>query len=530
MAHGHLKGSYSTKVTPQSEPIPGSNQVRNNAGGFAFEISSLDQLKRFLILGTEGGTYYVGESKLTKQNAKNVIACLDSDWKSTIDLIVQISEEGRAPKNDYAIFALSLAASHSNPECRSYALANLHRVCRIGTHLFHFVDFIEDGRGWGRGLRRAVSRWYTMKKPETLSFQLSKYQSRDGWAHKDLIRLSHPKPTSEEQAELFKWAVGKEFDRDKLIGLTNTFERIKACKTENEVIAVMKENKTQREIIPTEYLNSKKVWELLYPDMGLTALVRNLNKLTQIGIISQGNFSDIKNVVSRLTNDEEIKISRIHPLQVLFALKTYQQGRGFKGSMSWNPNHTISSALNTMFYKAFSNVEPTEKRFYLALDVSGSMSSYINNSFLSCREATAALAMVTLKTEPYTIIKGFCSKLVDLGINESMDLDRVTKKISRLPFGSTDCSQPMLDAINNNYEVDCFIIYTDNETWAGRIHPIQALKMYRQKSGIDAKMIVVGMTSTRFSIADPSDRGSLDIVGFDSSIPTLINDFVSNKF
>ena len=74
-------------------------------------------------------------------------------------------------------------------------------------------------------------------------------------------------------------------------------------------------------------------------------------------------------------------------------------------------------------------------------------------------------------------------------------------------------------------DIDTFVIYTDNETWAGRIHPFEALNAYRQQTGISARQVVVGMTATRFTIADPSDPGSLDIVGFDTATPNLISDF-----
>lgn len=68
----------------------------------------------------------------------------------------------------------------------------------------------------------------------------------------------------------------------------------------------------------------------------------------------------------------------------------------------------------------------------------------------------------------------------------------------------------MLYALAQGIEVDAFLVYTDNETWAGAVHPVQALKRYRQKTGIPAKLVVVGMTATAFSIADPNDAGMLD--------------------
>jgi 60 kDa SS-A/Ro ribonucleoprotein len=36
------------------------------------------------------------------------------------------------------------------------------------------------------------------------------------------------------------------------------------------------------------------------------------------------------------------------------------------------------------------------------------------------------------------------------------------------------------------------------------------------------------MTSNGFTIADPNDRGRLDVVGFDTTAPAVIADFVRN--
>jgi len=68
--------------------------------------------------------------------------------------------------------------------------------------------------------------------------------------------------------------------------------------------------------------------------------------------------------------------------------------------------------------------------------------------------------------------------------------------------------------------------YTDSETWAGSIHPEQALRQYRSELVGDAKAVVVGLTSNGFTLADPNDSGMLDVVGFDTSVPAVIADFV----
>jgi 60 kDa SS-A/Ro ribonucleoprotein len=94
-----------------------------------------------------------------------------------------------------------------------------------------------------------------------------------------------------------------------------------------------------------------------------------------------------------------------------------------------------------------------------------------------------------------------------------------------IPFGGTDCALPMVWALKNRVAADVFVVYTDSETWAGNIHPVQALRRYREGMGIPAKLVVVGMTSNGFSIADPDDAGMLDVVGFDASTPQMISDF-----
>ena len=65
--------------TPQSEALPNKPQVKNSAGGFVFAVNNWTRLERFLILGSEGGSYYASEHDLTKQNIDGVKAALAED-------------------------------------------------------------------------------------------------------------------------------------------------------------------------------------------------------------------------------------------------------------------------------------------------------------------------------------------------------------------------------------------------------------------------------------------------------------------
>ena len=113
-----------------------------------------------------------------------------------------------------------------------------------------------------------------------------------------------------------------------------------------------------------------------------------------------------------------------------------------------------------------------------------------------------------------------------MDLSPKLRLAEVVKRLEAIPMGGTDCALPMLWAARNKLNVAGFITYTDSETWAGNIHPAQALQRYRREYVGDAKAVVVGMTANGFTLADPADRGMLDVVGFDTAAPAVIADFV----
>ena len=194
---------YQTRQTIQTEPVPGKPQVPNSAGGFVFAVDDWTRLDRFLILGSSAPTYYASAKKLTVENAEAVRRCIAADGGRVVERIVEISNEGRAASNDPALFALAMCAGLGDAITRAVALNALPHVARTGTHLFHFAEFVEGFRGWGRGLRRGIANWYNSKPSSQLAYQVVKYQQRDGWGHRDLLRLSHPKPASPEHKLVF---------------------------------------------------------------------------------------------------------------------------------------------------------------------------------------------------------------------------------------------------------------------------------------------------------------------------------------
>jgi 60 kDa SS-A/Ro ribonucleoprotein len=417
--------SISMRRTAQSEPAD-PRQVTNAAGGYTFTVDDQARLHRFLTLGTDGGAYYTDARELTSDNANVVFRAAATDPVGLVRQIIDVSTAGRAPRQNPALFALAIAASAEDVDGRRAALAALPTVARTGTHLFLFARYVEQFRGWGPTLRKAVAQWYTGMPVDKLAYQLVKYRQREGWSHYDLLRLASPSGVTDPARRMaFNWAARKGLadypDRDAGAGqaplptaasvpdslaLIADFEEAQAQWTARGWVDVINRGRgLSWEMLPDAALAEPKVWLALI-DQGLpqTALMRQLPRLTRLGVLA-GDTGRV--VATQLRDPQRLKRARMHPINVLVAQRTYAAGRSARGEGTWTPDPRISDALDAAFYNAYGAVEPANERILLALDVSGSMGSPVSGLPLSCREASAALAMVTAATEPDYRIVGF---------------------------------------------------------------------------------------------------------------------------
>ncbi len=53
-------------------------------------------------------------------------------------------------------------------------------------------------------------------------------------------------------------------------------------------------------------------------------------------------------------------------------------------------------------------------------------------------------------------------------------------------------------------------------------------RTYRQRTGIPASLVVVGLAANDFTIADADDPAMLDVVGLDTTTPQMIASFMTD--
>ena len=542
----------SPRQTSQSQPIPGreSDMTQNLAGGYSFKTSKWVQLNRFLTIGSAGGTYYASEKTITLNNFKALAECVTENGLRVVNEVVAISASGRAPKNDQAIMVLAYCLKNGDLQTRRAAEIAVNKVCRIGTHIFQLAEAIEAFGGWGPITTRAVANWYNLKGPDDIAYQAIKYQQREGWSHRDLLKLSHVRRNRTSEVEqpnriaLYGWMLDHSRAEGELPRIIAGFEEIQSLPTIDEKRTLVKAAelirgyRLPREVVPTQFLNSTVVWEALLADMPMTAMIRNLGKMSSIGLLDPMSDGVLK-VTGQLRNVEHLRKARIHPINVLVAMKTYAQGHGVKGGLTWTPNQQVINALDDAFYGSFEHIEPINKRVLIAIDKSGSMNSAASATVLSALECAAVMAMVTVKKASQYYIVGYDSDggyfygnsghfgLVELQIDPRQRLDDI---VAKLPHdgGGTDASLPIRWATTKQIKFDAICLFSDGESWKGHTHASQALNDYRKQSGINALFCTCDTVANATQLVDDLDAQSFHCAGFDENAPRLIQEFINN--
>jgi len=458
-----------------SAAVGGSSQVI----GSEDPLTKWAELERYLILGAGDGIYYAGDPRLSVESAGAVFECLAEDGTRVVSTIVQVAASGRAPRHDALLFALALAASPKYADARSNAsaLEALPQVAHTAIHLKKFATFVTAHRGWGRSLRSAFARWYVEKPVRDLAQQMLKQRRKGRWSHADLLRLSHPKPSTKAQSVLFRWAVEGELGRshdelfDGELKQVHGFERAKQAVDKRDVIELIEAYQLTHEMIPERWLNSADVWEALLDTMPYCAMLRNLGKLTAARLIApQGETTAL--VAARLVDHRRIARAKANPVTLLGTLLDYRKSQGVPA---------ISAALEIAYYASFANVKPAGRHVGLRLDGAAPMASTV-------------MAMLAVRTETSATIAHNCVAKEDR-------LDAVMAAVQSA--NSATCP-----------DAEVVVVVTGDGAWQAPFRP----------AGVP--MVIIAPNATEPPAAKPGDRSTLHVGGFDATVPAAVAEFI----
>lgn len=519
--------AYTRSTEPRlaTDRIPGT--VENHTGGAVFELDPLAIARRFLMIGTTGGTYYQGEREITRENADVIFHLAQHDPEGLVSLIQDVSVRGLAPKLAPQLFALAVCTHQPGP-ARELAFKAFPVIIRTGGHLLQWAGYHKAlGGKVGRSWRRTVATWYTERSPENLAYQLAKYGQREGWSQKDLIDMSHALSGEipESTAKVLRWARGES------VMVDSTFPRVltvlDALKRESKAYSAFEaaDAGLSWEMVPDKMKRDPEFWTALLngDHLPLGAMLRQLPRLTELKVIDDWFANNpSERIRAKFGDENQLRKARLHPLSILLAIRSYGQG-ATRGGLAYKPNMRLVEVLDRAFYKAFETAPASGKRHLVGVDVSSSMTMRTAIG-LSSNEIAAALAMKIMASEPASMVVGFAHEIRELPLNSVTSLENACKITQDRSFGSTNPSALIQFAAHRRLPVDTFVVITDNEVNRGQ-HVPDALRAYRNIMGLDSKLVVLATTATRFSIADPKDPGMLDIAGFGADVPALLTQF-----
>ncbi|MBD2356307.1 TROVE domain-containing protein [Tolypothrix sp. FACHB-123] len=514
--------------TPQTQPIPGreAEMIQGRSGGYMFDAGIWKMLRRCLLIGTAKSTYYAGKQQLTEDFVAVIKQAVAENPGRVAEEILYASD-GRAINNSAPILALVLLSMGETPEAKKAFGEIFGQVVRTGSHFYEWLNYTKSLRGFGKVVREAGKTWLSRDDIKGLAYQLLKYQQRQGFSHRDALRLFHVKPPTENHRQLYKWVVKgwEDLPADipsEALAQIWWYEWLKRNPSETHT-AIAQGRLTHEMAAPVGKMD-QQAWQLLFQEMPIGAMLRNLGSLTELGVLRADESANILRVESVLNKQEHLRKGRIHPIDVLKALKTYQSGGKLgRSQKTWEPVPRIVDILEKALELSFDVVQPTGKVFMHAVDVSGSMSwGVVDSVGLSCCEIATTMALVTAKAEKNYMIRGFATEFRELGITAKDTFSSAIKKASNQNFGGTDASVAYDWMIQNKFKADVICFWTDNESWAGYKHPSQALAQYREKVNPNAKAVYVTLAPYNITLVDPKDPLSWDLAGFDPGTPRII--------
>lgn len=511
-------------VTQRTHPA----QVKNDDAGYVFRAPLMESLKRFLILGAEGATYYVTHAQHALRNVRVVRDALEQNPLQAIEMAHNVSVRGLAMKQDAALYVIAEALKHPDIDIRRKAAELSRDMTRTGSTFLTLIAYIGKERGIGKIVRGVISDWYNFREGDDLAFQVTKYANRAGWTHGDVLRRGHPRPVTAQHADIFSFLLHDAEKRGVWEGETSVAERLAAYNrlrgdiSEKELIALIDRYNFPHDSIPTQKMTDK-VWAfLLEKGMATTALIRNLGQLSAKGLMDD---PALRFKALQTLSPERLVKGRVHPMTVFQALKTYAKGSGVRGAQTWQPHPRIVDALDEAFYDAFGSIEQRGMVIRVSLDHSQSMmqGNVLGMPDTTPAEASAAMAMVLAHQYPNATFTTFAAGCHETDIiSRRRRLDDILAAMPRRGE-MTDISCALDYHIRHN-SGGAIVMLTDGQVNTGK-HVYATLAELRRNRG-DVKMVVAMTEANQVALTLDDDPLSLGIAGFDASVPQLLNGFI----
>lgn len=487
-----------------------------------------------------------------------------------IELITKAFESNLVTHPEALVFALAVCCRQNKSEkLRHAAYESVKNICASTPNFILFVKFVSKlcrdkelnyiTQGWGHGLRKAINNWYLSKKPFDFIECVTKYKSRYGWKHKDIVKMAHPLGNSPESKVILKYIVhGLEKtkkdvtvdqmeetpDINQLLKYMEEVEDFKHCEDEVRAASMLETYGFSLDHVPGHLLRSKEVWNSLLMSMDVGVLLNNLQRIHNLGFLAADEPAAEK-VTERLIDSHHVETSKVHPALVFIILKNYQcSGKSLtyekrkvrelaKKSIppQFEPNVKIIDALNEAFLLSFKNIQSTNLRYLVTISTKSMETQTWQNGNMTGLETAALIAMILLRSEENVTIATFKNIGIYLvNVYKTDSFEDILKILKGMPIGSTNSSKPILWAKKQSKQYDVFINIMD-QIFQKHDESQDNLMSYKEHMNLPhAKLITCALCSSSPYCKEHYDQHVLTINGFDATVPNVIQAFAKGLF
>ncbi|XP_011708161.1 PREDICTED: 60 kDa SS-A/Ro ribonucleoprotein-like [Wasmannia auropunctata] len=536
------------------------------------------RLLRYLYVGKDYANYQPGywfaHHYFIVRNVLAIEELAENEEKQLvpIELITNAFESNLVTHPEALVFALAVCCRQNKSEIlRHAAYENVKKICASTPNFILFVKFVSKlcrekdlnyiTQGWGQGLRKAINNWYLSKNSLEFIECVTKYRSRYGWKHKDIVKMAHPNGNSPENKIILKYVIyGLEKtkkdiiadqitetpDITKLLEYMKNIEDFKHCEDELEAARKVEINGFSLDHVPGQFLKSKEVWNSLVMSMDVVALLNNLQRIHNLGCLGPDEPA-VEKVTERLTDSHCIESSAVHPALIFITLKNYECSGKFltyekrkvrelakKPEPPKYPNLKITDALKEAFRLSFKNIQSTKLRYLVTISTNKAMeTSTWQNGNMTGLETAALIALTLLRSEENVTIATFRNVGIYIvnvqGTDSYDDILNAIRSASRVHQGSTNPSKPILWAKNKPKQYDVFINIMD-QIFQKHDESQEHLISYKEDQNLpDTKLITCALCSSS-PYRKTHDRHVLTINGFDATVPNVIQAFARGLF
>jgi 60 kDa SS-A/Ro ribonucleoprotein len=506
---------------------PRSNTaVVNREGAPAYHRSLQEQVVQVLTTGTLGDTFYASGRELGVEAIEVLVRAREENPGFLARALVYAREHGLL--KTLPVLGL-VVLSGGRGKTRQLFETIFGRVVQTPDDLRAFVALSVAGTVPGRrglgGVACDATRVWIQGITEYHALKYGSAASREVTL-RDILRMTHPRPSSPALSERFGWlvgGVGKLGSDPALNPQIRAFETLKRATTESDVVSLIREGRLPYEVVvPAVKATTPAIWAELLRQAPYLNLLRNLATFTRHGVFADG--ANVRYAVAKLTDPRAVERSKVLPFRFFDAWRAYTAGDA--------PDSRIADALRTALELSFRNMPSLGNRMTcIGTDVSGSMNGPISTKGTTRFIDIAGIFTGALlrRVEDRVIPLPFDTRVhPDCGLSSRDDILVTAEKVSRFCGGGTAVGAPMQYLLDRKIKVDTFIGITDNVDWAhGDGYTCKASFLdlwlrYRNEVAPDARAYLVTIAPYREVVAPSGTKGVRFIYGWSANVLSYI--------